>query len=72
MPHRGGISPSKQPARAKQLVDLFGAANDIAPFDDAAFGKKVGELIARGASAGKARKQRLGPGELMSLRKRES
>jgi hypothetical protein len=78
MPDRRGTSPSKQPARVKRLVDLFGAENDIAPFDDmapfddAAFGKKVGELIARGASR-KARKKQHGLrwGELVSLRKRE-
>jgi hypothetical protein len=53
---------------------LFGAENDIAQFDDAAFGKKVGELIARSASARKARKKHHGlrSGELISLRKRES
>jgi hypothetical protein len=74
MPHRRGISPSKQPARVKRLVALFGAANEIAPFDNATFGKKVGDLIARSASARKARKKHHGlrSGELISLRKRES
>jgi hypothetical protein len=74
MPHRRGISPSKQPARVKRLVALFGAANEIAPFDNATFGKKVGDLIARSASARKARKNNHGlrSGELISLRKRES
>jgi hypothetical protein len=51
----------------------LGAKNDIAPFDDAAFGRKVGELIARGASARKARKKPwTKSAELISLRKRES
>jgi hypothetical protein len=55
MPHPG---TSQQTVRVERLVDLFGAANNIAPFDDAAFGKKVGELLARSASAGKSRKRR--------------
>ena len=72
MLHRGGIAPSKQSARVERLVALFGAANDIAPFDNAAFGKKVGELIARSACARKRKQVRAKGGELISLRKRES
>ena len=58
MLHRGGIAPSKQSARVERLVALFDAENDIAPFDDAAFGKKVGDLIARSACARKRKQLR--------------
>jgi hypothetical protein len=58
MPQRRGNFPPKQTAGIERLVELIGAENDIAPFDDsAAFGKKAGELIARSAGARKARKQ---------------
>jgi len=56
MPHRRGNSPSEEPAAVERLVAVLGAANEIAPFDDAASGKKVGELIARGATARKRKK----------------
>jgi hypothetical protein len=42
---------SKEKARLDELITLFGCGNDIAPFETSAFGKKVGELIARGVSA---------------------
>jgi hypothetical protein len=64
MPHRGGISPSQQTARVERLVALVGAANDIAPFDNATFGKKVGDLIARSASARKRKRQRAKVGQV--------
>jgi len=49
-------SPSKSPLWVKRLVDLLGAKNDIAPFDDAAFGRKVGELIAQARCSESAQK----------------
>jgi len=49
MPQRGGTS--KKRFSVKRLVMLVGAPDEIAPIDEAAFGKKGGELIARAASA---------------------
>jgi hypothetical protein len=63
---------SKRASDAARLVLLVGAADEIAPLDNAAFEKKAGELIGRSASARKHAKGRgLRTGELVSLRKRE-
>src|SRR5258707_3979666 len=66
---RGRCIRLKKDSGAKRPVVLVGATDEIAPFDNAAFEKKAGELIGRSARAG----SRIGlrPGELASLRKRE-
>jgi hypothetical protein len=70
MPQRRGTSKKK--LGVKRLLMLVGAPDEIAPVDDAAFGKKAGELIARTASAGKrAKGHGLKPGDRSTSRKRE-
>jgi hypothetical protein len=70
MPRRG--KPSNQSSGVERLIADLDAASDIAPLDDAAFGKKAGELIARSAS-GRKRPNSHGPrsGKSSSLRKGE-
>jgi hypothetical protein len=70
MPQRRGTSKKK--LGVKRLVILIGAPDEIAPIDEAAFGKKAGELIARAASAVKRAKGRgLKSGDISTPRKRE-
>jgi hypothetical protein len=70
MPQRRG--KSKKTRGVKRLLTLVGAPDEIAPVDDAAFGKKAGELIARTASAPKrAKGHGLKSGDTSTPRKRE-
>jgi hypothetical protein len=55
MSRRG--KPSNQSSGVERLIADLDAASDIAPLDDAAFGKKAGELIARSASGRKRPKR---------------
>jgi hypothetical protein len=69
MPQRRGKSKKRSGVRLAILLD---ALDEVAPVDEAAFGKKAGELIARTASAGKrAKGHGLKPRDMNTPRKRE-
>src|SRR5580704_18928276 len=55
---RGRCIESKQASGAKRPVVLVGAADEIAPFDNAAFENRTGELIGRSARIGSRKRRR--------------